>query len=330
VNQNNQPSWWQRWARQPQKVWLRRALFQLHLWTGIGIGLYILMISVTGSVLVYRNELYVAATPNPIISTGKGPRLSDEELQQAVGRAYPGYKVVTISRARDLDQAVDVWLRRGDDVKKRLFDPRTGNDLGESVPLGILMVSSLIDLHDNLLAGPTGRKVNAAGALALLALASTGLVIWWPGVKTWRRSLALHRGVGWKRMTWDLHSMMGIWSLGFIVVFAVSGAYLGMPEPLQNLADRLEPLTPANAGARVGDRFIYWLAIVHFGRINGIGIPCSGPGACDQATKAVWAIFGLAPAAMFVTGAIMWWNRVLRGRWQAIVRPAPSEAVPAS
>jgi hypothetical protein len=53
---------------------------------------------------------------------------------------------------------------------------------------------------------------------------------------------------------------------------------------------------------------------LHFGRVNGIGIPCSGPGFCDQTTKAIWAVFGLSPAAMFVTGAIMWWNRVLRPR----------------
>ena len=54
------------------------------------------------------------------------------------------------------------------------------------------------------------------------------------------------------------------------------------------------------------------LAIVHFGRINGIGIPCSGPGVCDQTTKLIWAVFGLAPALMFATGAVMWWTRVVR------------------
>jgi hypothetical protein len=97
-------------------------------------------------------------------------------------------------------------------------------------------------------------------------------------------------------------------------VFAVSGAYLGFPQPLQDLADRLEPLTAANAGTRIGDRLIYWLAILHFGRINGIGFPCNGPGFCDQTTKAIWAGFGLTPAVMFATGAIMWWNRVLRPR----------------
>jgi hypothetical protein len=89
-------------------------------------------------------------------------------------------------------------------------------------------------------------------------------------------------------------------------------------QPFQDLADRLEPLTAANAGVRIGDRFIYWLAILHFGRILGIGFPCSGPGLCDQTTKAIWALFGLAPAAMFVTGAIMWWNRVLRPGWRAL------------
>jgi hypothetical protein len=51
---------------------------------------------------------------------------------------------------------------------------------------------------------------------------------------------------------------------------------------------------------------------LHIGRINGIGIPCSGPGLCDQTMKLIWAVFGLAPAVMFVTGAVMWWNRVLR------------------
>jgi uncharacterized iron-regulated membrane protein len=314
VNANRQSTLWQRWLWQPQKIWLRKALFQVHLWTGIAVGLYILMISVTGSVLVYRNELYRAATPEPILSKGSGPRLTDDQLKEAAARLYPGYRVMNLGRALDLDQPVDVRLRRGDDIKTRLFDPRSGSDLGDSVPTGIWLVSKLLDLHDNLFAGPTGRKVNAIGALALLALAVTGLVIWWPGIKTWRRSLTLHRGVGWKRFTWELHSMIGFWSIAFILVFALSGVYLGMPQPFQDFADRLEPLTAANAGTRIGDRVIYWLAYLHFGRINGIGIPCSGPGFCDQTTKAIWALFGMAPAAMFLTGAIMWWNRVLRPR----------------
>ena len=321
VGRSDQLTVWERWVRQPQKIWLRRAFFQVHLWSGMAIGLYIVMISVTGSVLVYRNELYRAATPETIISKGPGSRLSDEQLTEAVKRVYPGYRVVNLGRAPDLDQAVDVRLRRGDEIKHRLFDPRSGQDLGNSVSTGIRLVSALIDLHDNLLAGPTGRKVNGLGAVALLALAATGMVIWWPGLKRWRRSLTVHRGAGWKGLTWHLHSVIGFWSLGFFLVFALSGIYLAIPEQVQDLADWLEPINAANIRVRIGDRVIYWLAYLHFGRINGIGIPCSGPGLCDQTTKAIWAAFGLAPAAMFVTGAMMWWNRVLRRRWQALAQP---------
>jgi len=137
-------------------------------------------------------------------------------------------------------------------------------------------------------------------------------VVWWPGIKTWRRGLTVHRKVGWRRFTWDLHSMLGFWTLGFILLFAISGAYLGFPQQFQDLADRIEPLTDANVSTRVVDKVIYWLAYLHFGRINGIGIPCRGPGLCDSTTKLVWAVCGLAPGAMFLTGAVMWWNRVVR------------------
>ncbi|MEO8467817.1 MAG: PepSY-associated TM helix domain-containing protein [Gammaproteobacteria bacterium] len=243
----------QRWVRQPQKVWLRRAIFQVHLWSGIGLGLYVFFISVTGSVLVYRNELYVAATPEPPAATNES--------------------------------------------------------------LGIYLVEKLIELHDDLLSGSTGRKINGAGAIAVVLMCITGFVIWWPGSARWRAHLTLHRSVGWGRFTWQLHTVFGFWSFAFLLVLAASGMYLCFPDQFSDLADWLEPPTNANAGTRFVDSALYWLAYLHFGRINGIGIPCHGPGLCDQATKAVWAIVGAIPAAMFVTGAIMWWNRVVR-RWR--------------
>jgi uncharacterized iron-regulated membrane protein len=272
------------------------------------------MMSVTGSVLVYRNELYRAATPEPIISKDSGPRLTDDQLREAARCLYPGYRVVNIGRAPNPDQAVNVWLSRGDVIKKRLFDARSGIDLGNSFTTGFWLVSELLDLHDNLLAESTGRIVNGAGAAAMLTLTLTGISIWWPGIRTWRRSLILSRAAGWKRLNWQLHSMIGFWTVGFILLFGLSGLYLCIPERFQELADWLEPPTAANVGLRIGDSVTYWLAYLHFGRINGIGIPCSGPGVCDQTTKAIWAVFGLVPAVMFVTGAIMWWNRVLRAR----------------
>ena len=42
------PGLWRRFVQRPQQVWLRKALFQIHLWTGILVGLYIIAIGISG------------------------------------------------------------------------------------------------------------------------------------------------------------------------------------------------------------------------------------------------------------------------------------------
>ncbi len=70
-------------------------------------------------------------------------------------------------------------------------------------------MARIADLHDELLGGDTGTAINGAGAVLLTLMCVTGAVIWWPGQARWRRSLSVHRGVGWRRFTWDLHGMLG-------------------------------------------------------------------------------------------------------------------------
>src|SRR4030095_5301540 len=188
-------TYWQRWISNPQTVWLRKAIFQVHLWMGIGLGLYVLMISVTGSIVEYRNELYAAATPNPLVLTPSASLLTDDQLKAAILRAYPGRTIVSLNERPD--SAIRVTF---DGSKKdRVFNPCTGADLGDAIPLGVLIVSKLLELHDDLLGGDTGRRINGIGAILLIVLTFTGMVVWWPGIKMWKRSLIVHRKVGWRR-----------------------------------------------------------------------------------------------------------------------------------
>ena len=47
----------QKWMQHPERVWVRKCLFYIHLWVGAGVGLYIVLMSITGSLIVYRNEM---------------------------------------------------------------------------------------------------------------------------------------------------------------------------------------------------------------------------------------------------------------------------------
>ena len=87
---------WSKWTRQPQTVWLRRALFQIHLWIGLALGLYLVMLSLTGSALVYRNELDAYFRTVRPVYDAKARRLTSDELRSAALRAYPGHTVTRV------------------------------------------------------------------------------------------------------------------------------------------------------------------------------------------------------------------------------------------
>jgi uncharacterized iron-regulated membrane protein len=48
---------WRQWRERPEQLWFRKALFQVHLWVGGVAGAYIFLMSLSGSMIVYRNEL---------------------------------------------------------------------------------------------------------------------------------------------------------------------------------------------------------------------------------------------------------------------------------
>jgi uncharacterized iron-regulated membrane protein len=302
---------WNRWIRQPQKVWLRRALFQVHLWTGLALGLYVVMLSITGSALVYRNELdRLFATPRPTFDP-KATRLTTEQLQAKAEGLYPGWTVTRVGdRITRRNPTIEVWVERGGEKKERLFNPYTGEDLGASVTQGEYFVLWLARLHDELLLDRPGRYWNGVGSAIFCVTAITGLVVWWPGVSRWKRSLGVKWSSGWRRFNWDLHSAIGFWLFLFMLMWGISGFYLGVPEPFSNFVDSISD-PEAILGERPGDVVLTWLTRLHFGRWRDAPV-----------LKAVWAIVGLIPAVMLVTGVIMWWNRVLRKRANVI---EPSE-----
>jgi uncharacterized iron-regulated membrane protein len=276
---------WQRWVERPQRLWVRRALFQIHLWVGIGVGLYVLAISISGSAIVFRRQLARRYSRKTVVITvPSNPRISAEQLKQIAQRDYSRYDVDGIYESTRPDRADEIVLGLGAKRISRMFDPYTGADLGDPETTTFRALLWLVDLHDNLLGGQTGRVINGIGAFFFTILFLTGVVIWWPGIKHWRRALAIKWDARFARLNWDVHSAIGFWCSLFVLVWGVSGIYLCFPGTFSPF---------------ISDRVLASITRLHFGRFNSL-------------TETLWTILGLAPAALFITGALMWWNRVLR------------------
>ena len=83
-----------RWLRQPQRVWLRRAIFQIHLWTGLTLGLYVVVLSLTEDKVVqlyYQDPKFgfslVQLVIRPLLADWAGrPGAAPVEMARAPGR----------------------------------------------------------------------------------------------------------------------------------------------------------------------------------------------------------------------------------------------------
>jgi len=298
--------------KQPQKTWLRRALFQVHLWTGVAIGVYIVLISVTGSAVVFRRDLLQSKLGNIPAAEAVGQRMTEAQLREVVLNKYPGWEIRKLTFSRRRLSPSEVTMTLGNDRIEERFNPYTGADMGEMHPRSVVIMEWFVDLHDNLLKGETGRQVNAVGGALLCVLCLTGVVIWWRGNKHWYKALYFNPRHGWKRINFDLHTALGFWSLAILFLWGLTGIYFAFPDPFIAVVDYFEPHQLSNV-TRKGDEFLAWIVRMHFGRYGGMGV------------RITYVIIGLLPALMFVTGAIMWWNRVLR-KWVAETR-SRSQAV---
>ena len=148
----NQLSAWQHWLQHPERVRLRNAVFQVHLMLGAVLSAYVFLMSISGSVIVNRDQL------------------------------------------------------------AQLFS-----------------VEWLVHLHSNLSSGLTGRLLNGIGAIVVTMICLTGAVIWWPGMKHWRRSMSVNWRAPFARTVWDLYSALGFWSMLLLLVWGITGTYFAFP-----------------------------------------------------------------------------------------------------
>ena len=271
---------------------------QLHLWIGLFVGIYIVVLSITGSLSVIRPDVHRWFVPRSVPM--EGTRLTGDALQEAVRRTYAEYEVTNVFERRRPDTPVMVTLQQGGETVERLFDPYALRDLGLTYPPITEAIEWVVDLHDNLLTGATGRFVNGIGAVLFLSLVITGAIVWWPGVGRLSHSLLPGKPVKSARFARRLHNSLGFWVFALLLLWAVTAVYLCFPDPFEWTIDYFD--TDLTDDRRPGDWLVRLLVNLHFGRSWGMSF------------KWAWMVLGSVPAALFITGGITWWARTVRRR----------------
>jgi len=225
----------------PQSTRLRRVLFQVHVWVGVLTGLYIFVVCTTGAALVFRIDMQRALHPGLFTPTGSGPVAHPADVIESVNRAFPNQSVFGVDAPTTSRPTYLAYAGSDGRLLTLLLDPVDASVLGELPDHSL--VRSIQELHFDLLAGRIGRVVNGLGALCLLVMCGTGLIIWWPGRPSWRRGFSVDFRRQWKRVVWDIHSVLGICSMLFIVMWAVTALDFTFPRQFREVVNAISPLT---------------------------------------------------------------------------------------
>jgi len=205
---------------------LRRILFQLHLWTGLVLGILFALIALSGSLLMLGPVTHLdTGDPRVRINTTGTPLPLEELIARArrlAGAPADMRAVLTLPQASD--RATNIHFGGWNSpVPNILIDPVSGAEVARYYSRRHPVLAVVADLHSHLFLGRTGRLLTGWLGIAMLGLGLSGFYLWWPRNGRWRQAFLVGGKTGGLRFYRDLHAAMGIWSLLLFLVITLSG-----------------------------------------------------------------------------------------------------------
>jgi uncharacterized iron-regulated membrane protein len=214
-----------------KSTWLqvRKFLNDLHLWLGIGAGLILTIVCLTGTILAFEEEIKQVLNPSlyEVEVPVNAEKLSIEALNTKVTAQLPeGGRVFYVFIPHEVDAAYKVNYRPKEGKGSTyLVNPYSGEVLGNIKAKGSDFFMTVFRLHRWLLLDTEiGRPIVGVATIIFFFIIISGWVIWLPKkIKNWRQGLKIKWNANWKRVNFDLHSTLGFYASIFLLLMTLTG-----------------------------------------------------------------------------------------------------------
>ncbi len=206
---------------------MKKVTIQLHLWLGLISGLVVFIVALTGSLLVFREELEPLTDPRffMVSPPAAGHRQSLDAFVETTTATFPDQKISRVTRESAADRTVIVELKQSKKAKDILavaLNPYTGEIVATRQEQDAFF-PTVLRLHRYLCLGETGKVITGISCSLFLIIMLTGLVLWWPNRKNRSQRFRIKWNASAKRLTWDVHAVVGFYVLPFIFLIAATG-----------------------------------------------------------------------------------------------------------
>lgn len=220
---------------------MKKAISKLHLWLGLTSGLVVFIISITGCIYVfedelksifYKDKLYVEVPNN----ASKKPISELMEIaQKTLGEEHP-IQLIKIPTDANRSYLFRPKLERNKNAltyfgeyeyyRMLYLNPYTGEVI-ENENAKYEFFTIVLRLHLNLLLKKEiGHYIVGTSVLIFVFMIVSGIVLWWPKNKAalkQRLSFLWKKSTKWKRKNYDLHNILGFYSSFLVLIIALTG-----------------------------------------------------------------------------------------------------------
>ena len=212
----------------------------LHLWLGLASGIIVFIVSLTGCIFVFEEEIfnlthkeliYIEAkntAPKPLSALmetaqkvlGEKEKISSVEVVNNKNRSY----LFTASKADKKAKNVWTYFQQVKYYEEVYVDPYTGAVLGK-VDRKYEFFNVVRRIHQNLLLPyETGSMIVGSACLMFLVLLITGFVLWIPKTKSgWKQRFSIKWNAKWRRVNYDTHNVGGFYVLPIAMILVTTG-----------------------------------------------------------------------------------------------------------
>jgi uncharacterized iron-regulated membrane protein len=214
---------------------LRKLLLNLHLYAGLIAGVFLILLGVTGSFMVFEDEIDRALNPKLTWVTPGERRLTLTEMKSRLEKRYSGRTVAgfSISPRDDIAWGATLQSTASQEPLNVVFNQFTGDVLGTDSDRNNF-VGYVHEFHLRLMMGDFGGLIVTLAAVLLLFLSLSGIVLWWP-----RKLLSVNWRGQPRQLNFELHQALGVYVSLSLMIFSITAIVIHWENGATRLANRI-------------------------------------------------------------------------------------------
>ena len=211
-----------------------KTLWKIHSLLGLVSGLPLLVIALSGSVLVFKDDLNRILAPERVLvdPPANGEELPLEHRLGILQRELPQHEVTGWALYPEADRADFVYVvAHGTSDWLHVYqNPYTGEILSEPAATESEIMGWLLMLHYTFLAGHLGMAVCGILAVLLCLLGISGFLVY---RKFWKSFFTFRWRTSWRFLCGNLHKRIGVVSAPVFLILGFTGAWWNLEHVIE-------------------------------------------------------------------------------------------------